>query len=88
MWLQIYPASVGSKFVRQGEFVSSKVSLRMTVRTSNLLWTIRQLNGSHGNGNQRVQWDLIADGSGNYVDKLVDMTDSIIALSFYYISAQ
>lgn len=35
-----------------------------------------------------MQWDLIADGSGNYVDKLVDMTGSIIALSFYYISAQ
>lgn len=34
-----------------------------------------------------MQWDLIADESGNYVDKLVDMTDSIIALSFYYIPA-
>lgn len=34
-----------------------------------------------------MQLNLIADESGNYVDKLVDMTGSIIALSFYYISA-
>lgn len=44
--------------------------------------TMSLLNGSHGNGNQQMQWDLIAVESGNYVDKLVDMTGSIIALSF------
>lgn len=35
-----------------------------------------------------MQWDLNADESGDYVDKVADMTGSIIALSFYYVPAQ
>lgn len=57
-------------------------------RTSNLIpdyqtaeWLAQKWKSVDG-------WDLIAVGSGNYVDKLVDMTGSIIALSVYYISAQ
>lgn len=34
-----------------------------------------------------MQRDLIADESGNYAEKLVDMTGAVITVSFYYISA-
>lgn len=62
--------------------------LQGDIQASNLLdVALRQRSGSHGNGNQRMQWDLIADGSGNYADKPVDMTGSIMALSLYYMSA-
>ncbi|CAK6979539.1 Hypothetical predicted protein [Scomber scombrus] len=72
--------------VQRSQQPSPSNVLEDDTETSNVLDDYQ--NDSHGNGNKRMQWDLIAVGSGNYVDKLVDMTGSIIALSFYYISAE
>lgn len=82
-----FRASMSKGYGTMRRSVATKLSFRRTLKPPICSVTVRQLMCSHRNGNERMLKDLIAGGSGNYVDKLLDMTDSIIASSLYYMTA-